>query len=364
LKTPRILIAGGGTGGHIIPALAVARELVARHGAEVLFVGTARGMESRLVPEAGFRLELIQIGPLNQVSLMTKLRTLASLPLSLLACSQIIRKFRADVVFGVGGYASGPAMGAAILRGVPTMAFEPNAVPGMANRLVGKRVRAAAVNFPPAAKWFRKAEVTGIPVRPEFFSALAPAQGTRPHLLIFGGSQGARIFNTLMPSLAPALLEAVPGLTLLHQAGARHAEVTRTAYAASGADPERWRVEAFLDNMAERFAAANLVMARSGASTVAELAAAGKPALLIPFAAAADDHQRINAEVMVQAGAAVMLEERQLGQSGLLLGTLSGLLADPAKLLSMAAQARTQARPGAAERIADRLAELAMPAGR
>ena len=260
---PRILIAGGGTGGHIIPALAVARELVARHNAEILFVGTARGMESRLVPAAGFNLELIKVGPLNQVSLMTKLRTLAALPLSLLACSRIIREFKADAVFGVGGYASGPAMGAAILRRTPAIAFEPNAVPGMANRLVGKRVQAAAVNFPPAAKWFRNAEVTGIPVRPEFFSITEPSEIASPHLLIFGGSQGARIFNELMPSLAPALLESVPGLTLLHQAGARHADTTRAAYAASGADPARWRVEPFLDNMAEQFSVAHLVMARS-----------------------------------------------------------------------------------------------------
>jgi UDP-N-acetylglucosamine--N-acetylmuramyl-(pentapeptide) pyrophosphoryl-undecaprenol N-acetylglucosamine transferase len=359
VSTPRILIAGGGTGGHIIPALAVARELVARHGAEILFVGTARGMESRLVPEAGFKLELIRIGPLNQVSLATKLRTLAGLPLSLLACSRLIRDFETDVVFGVGGYASGPAMGAAILRGVPAMAFEPNAVPGMANRLIGKRVQAAAVNFPPAAKWFRNAEVTGIPVRPEFFLLTAPVQDAHPHLLIFGGSQGARIFNTLMPPLAPALLESLPGLTLLHQAGARHAETTRAAYAASGADPARWRVEAFLDNMADQFAASNLVMARSGASTVAELAAAGKPSLLIPFAAAADDHQRSNAEVMVQAGAAVMIEERQLEQPAILLNVLRDLLADPVKLQSMAQRARTQAHPDAAERIANKLVQLA-----
>jgi UDP-N-acetylglucosamine--N-acetylmuramyl-(pentapeptide) pyrophosphoryl-undecaprenol N-acetylglucosamine transferase len=359
LTPPRILIAGGGTGGHIIPALAVARELVARHGAEILFVGTARGMESRLVPEAGFNLKLIEVGPLNQVSFATRLRTLAQLPLSILACSRIIREFRADAVFGVGGYASGPAMGAAILRGIPTMAFEPNAVPGMANRLVGKRVRAAAVNFAPAAKWFRNAEVTGIPLRPEFFALVPPPPDAPPHLLIFGGSQGARIFNTLLPPLAPALLEAVPGLTLLHQAGARHAETTRAAYEASGADPSRWRVEAFLDNMAERFAVAHLVMARSGASTVAELAAAGKPSLLIPFAAAADDHQRRNAEVMVQANAAVMLEERQLSQPGLLLQTLRSLLSDPARLRSMSQQARTQAHLGAAERIADTLAKLA-----
>jgi UDP-N-acetylglucosamine--N-acetylmuramyl-(pentapeptide) pyrophosphoryl-undecaprenol N-acetylglucosamine transferase len=361
-KAPRILIAAGGTGGHIIPALAVARELVARHNAEILFVGTARGMESRLIPEAGFRIEFIQIGPLNQVSLLTKLRTLAGLPPSLLACSRIIRDFRPGAVFGVGGYASGPAMASAILRGVPTMAFEPNAVPGMANRLIGKRVQAAAVNFPPAAKWFRNAEVTGIPVRPEFFTLQPPPPISidyPPHLLIFGGSQGARIFNTIMPPLAPALLQAIPGLTLLHQAGARHAETTRAAYAASGADPSRWRVEAFLDNMAERFAAAHLVMARSGGSTVAELAAAGKPALLIPFAAAADNHQRSNAEVMVHAGAAVMLEEHQLTPPQTLLDALQSLLRDPARLSQMAQRAYSQARPGAAQRIAGQLAALA-----
>jgi UDP-N-acetylglucosamine--N-acetylmuramyl-(pentapeptide) pyrophosphoryl-undecaprenol N-acetylglucosamine transferase len=356
---PRILIAGGGTGGHIIPALAVARELTAQHNAEVLFVGTARGMESRMVPAAGFKLELIDVGPLNQVSLMTRVRTLVGLPLSLLACSRLISDFRADVVFGVGGYASGPAMGAAILRRVPTMAFEPNAVPGMANRLVGKRVQAAAVNFPPAARWFRNAEVTGIPVRPEFFSIAAPAPGAPPHLLIFGGSQGARIFNTLMPPLAAGLLAAVPGLTLLHQAGARHADETRAAYLASGANPSRWRVEAFLDDMAAQFASAHLVMARSGASTVAELAAAGKPSLLIPFAAAADDHQRSNAEVMVKAGAAVMIQERELARPEILAETLSSLLADQPRLRSMAQQARNQARPGAAERIAQTLAKLA-----
>jgi UDP-N-acetylglucosamine--N-acetylmuramyl-(pentapeptide) pyrophosphoryl-undecaprenol N-acetylglucosamine transferase len=165
-----------------------------------------------------------------------------------------------------------------------------------------------------------------------------------------------------MPPLAPALLEAVPGLTLLHQAGARHADSTRAAYEASEADPARWRVEAFLDNMAAQFATAHLVMSRSGASTVAELAAAGKPALLIPFAAAADNHQRSNAEVMVQAGAAVMLEERELNQpqqsQDLLFETLRSLLTDPGRLQSMAQQARTQAHPGAAERIADRLVGL------
>src|SRR5580698_112767 len=215
LANLRVLIAGGGTGGHIIPALAVARELVKRQGAEVLFVGTPRGLESRLVPAAGFPLRLIQVGQLKNVSLLTRIRTLADLPRSILACRRMVREFKPDVVFGVGGYASGPAMAAAIWLKVPTMAFEPNAMPGLANRLVGKRVQAAAVNFPAAAKWFRHAEVTGIPVRPEFFS-LAPPSGS-PHLLVFGGSQGAWLFNTALPQIAQALLGAVPGLTILHQ---------------------------------------------------------------------------------------------------------------------------------------------------
>jgi UDP-N-acetylglucosamine--N-acetylmuramyl-(pentapeptide) pyrophosphoryl-undecaprenol N-acetylglucosamine transferase len=357
LANLKILIAGGGTGGHIIPALAVARELVARHGAEVLFVGTARGLETRLVPGAGFPLRLIEVGPLNRVSLATRLRTLSRLPGSIVACRRLIGEFQPDAVLGVGGYASGPAMAAALWMKIPAMAFEPNAMPGLANRLVGKRVQAAAVNFPVAAKWFRNAEVTGVPVRPEFFS-LQPPTGA-PHLLVFGGSQGSRLFNTHLPQLIPALLCAVPGLTVLHQSGVRHAAVTEEAYAASGADPLRWQVRAFLDDMPARFAQAHLVMARSGASTVAELAAAGKPSLLVPFAAAADNHQLRNAEAMVAAGASVLLEENELEVSGNLLGALIGLLNSPERLAALAAAARTQAHPAAAESIATRLVELA-----
>jgi UDP-N-acetylglucosamine--N-acetylmuramyl-(pentapeptide) pyrophosphoryl-undecaprenol N-acetylglucosamine transferase len=354
----RVLIAGGGTGGHILPALAVARELVAHHSAEVLFVGTARGMESRLVPEAGFNLRLIDVGQLKNVSLVTRLRTLMRLPRSIAACKRLIREFRPDVVFGVGGYASGPAMAAALRLKIPAMVFEPNAMPGLANRLVGKRVQAAAVNFPSAVKWFRNAEVTGIPVRQEFFTLQQPAP-TTPHLLVFGGSQGARIFNTHLPRIIAALLDAVPGLTVLHQSGERNFEQTQAAYAASGADPKRWQVRPFLDDMPQQFARATLVMARGGASTVAELAAAGKPALLVPFAAAADDHQRRNAEEMVKAGAALMLEEPELDISSKLLSTLTSLLQSAEGLDAMAVAARTQAHPAAAERIAGRLAALA-----
>jgi UDP-N-acetylglucosamine--N-acetylmuramyl-(pentapeptide) pyrophosphoryl-undecaprenol N-acetylglucosamine transferase len=354
----RVLIAGGGTGGHIIPALAVARALVARHSAEILFVGTPRGMESRLVPDAGFQLRLIEVGPLKNVSPLVRLRTAFALPRSILDCRHIVRDFKPNVVFGVGGYASGPGMAAALQMRVPTLAFEPNAMPGFANRLIGRRVQAAAVNFPAASKWFRNAEVTGIPVRPEFFALPAP-DPYPPRLLVFGGSQGARLFNQVLPRIAPALLDAIAGLTILHQSGARHADTTRAAYEASGADPTRWQVEPFLDDMPARFAQAHLVMARSGASTVAELAAAGKPALLVPFAAAADDHQTRNAEVMVDAGAAALLSERSLEAQSTLLDTLIRLLNSPDALASMSAAARTQAHPQAAEQIADRLASLA-----
>jgi UDP-N-acetylglucosamine--N-acetylmuramyl-(pentapeptide) pyrophosphoryl-undecaprenol N-acetylglucosamine transferase len=354
----RVLIAGGGTGGHIIPALAVAHELFTRHQAEVLFVGTPRGLESRMVPAAGFRLRLIEVGPLKNVSLATRIRTMLDIPRSLIACRRLIREFNPKVVFGVGGYASGPGMAAALMMRVPTMVFEPNAMPGLANRLVGKRVRAAAVNFPAAAIFFRNAEVTGIPVRPDFFK-LPPTTGEAPHLLVFGGSQGARLFNNTLPSIARALLEAVPGLTILHQAGLRHAEATEAAYTASGADPARWQVSGFLDDMPARFARANLVMSRSGASTVAELAAAGKPALLVPFAAAADDHQTGNAEEMVRAGAALMLKEPDLADHGRVLDCLVHLLTSHERLTAMSAAALTQAHPQAAEDIANRLVALA-----
>lgn len=348
----RVVIAGGGTGGHIIPALAIADELKAECGAEILFIGTPRGLESRLVPAAGYALRMIEVGQLKNVSLATRARTLLDLPMGLMRCRKLLREFRPDVVVGVGGYASGPAMGAAILLGIPTLAFEPNAYPGLANRLVGRWVKAAAVNFAPAAKYFRNAQVTGIPVREEFFRLRPRPADAPPHLLVFGGSQGARALNTAMPQIAASLLEAVPGLTILHQAGARHAESTLADYEASGAPRERWQVHAFLDDMPRRFEAADLVLARSGASTVAELAAAGKPSLLIPFPQAADDHQRRNAEALVEAGAARMMLEKEL-TPGALREAVVRMIEDRAGLERMGEQARTMAHPDATRRIAE-----------
>lgn len=375
----RVLIAGGGTGGHVMPALAVARELVAEGNAEVRFLGTARGLETRLVPAAGFRLELIRVGQLNSVSLATKVRTLAGLPLGVLAAWRLLREYRPHVVLGVGGYASGPAMLAAILSGTPRMVLEPNAVPGMVNRWVGGWVQAAAVNFAPTARYFRNAMVTGIPVRAEFFGTTQAGGTARPaggiarpageglvseqgnlelHLLIFGGSQGARVLNRTMPEIAAALLAAVPGLTLLHQCGARQLAATQAAYEKSGAKSDRWQVREFLEDMPQRFAAASLVLCRSGASTVAELAAAGKPSLLVPFPQAADDHQRRNAEVLVTAGAAEMLVEAELTPERLL-QELTALLQDHERLVAMGNRARALAYPNAAHEIAAMLRRIA-----
>jgi UDP-N-acetylglucosamine--N-acetylmuramyl-(pentapeptide) pyrophosphoryl-undecaprenol N-acetylglucosamine transferase len=300
---------------------------------------------------------LIKIGQFNNVSLATRLRTLFDLPASVLHCRTLLKQFRPDVVVSVGGYASGPGTVAAILAKIPTLAVEPNAYPGLANRLVGKHVSAAAVNFKPALRYFRNAQVTGIPVRAEFFK-LKPRPADAPlHLLAFGGSQGARALNRMMPQVATRLLNAIPGLTILHQAGARQAEETQAAYAASGADPARWQVRAFLDDMPKRFEAADLILSRSGASTVAEEMAAGKPALLVPFPGAADDHQRKNAEVMVKANAARMLIESEMAPD-LLLEALISMLKDREALREMGQRARTLAHPDAAKQIAAMVAEL------
>ena len=344
------MIAGGGTGGHVVPALAIGRELRDCHGAEVRYVGTARGIESKLIPEAGFRLELVRSGQLKNVSLMTRLRTMLDVPLGVMHCVRLIREFKPQVVVGVGGYASGPAMLAAVMLRVPTVVYEPNAVPGMTNRWLGKWVSAAAVNFAQTVSYFRGAEITGVPVRAEIFELPARPSGVAPRLLVTAGSNGALIFNEMMPKIVAQLLEAVPGLIVVHQAGVRRLEQTRAEFGASGADPSRWSVEAFLTDMPVQYAAADLVLARSG-STVAELCAAGKPSVLVPFAAAADDHQRKNAEVLADAGAAVMLLQKDVTPETLL-EALRGLLLDPERRAAMAVKARSLAMPGALEKIA------------
>ncbi len=347
----RVVIAGGGTGGHVIPGLAIAREMRDRYDAEVRFVGTARGLETRLVPEAGFGLDLIEVGQLKNVSLRTRARTLADLPLGVRRCLRLLRGLDPHVVIGVGGYASGPAMLAAVLMRVPTLAYEPNAIPGLANRMVGRMVSGAAVNFEESRRYFRRAELTGVPVRKEFFEIGERAPGGEMCLVVTGGSQGARVFNEVMPKVARDLLREVPGLRILHQTGAKRELEVRSAYLEGGADPARWQTQEFFAEMPEVFAGASLLLCRSGASTVAELAAAGRPALLAPFPRAADDHQRRNAEAMVRAGAAGMLPEAEMTPERLGRELVS-MLSDAEGLRRMGERARGLARPGALQAIA------------
>lgn len=356
----RVLIAGGGTGGHVIPALAIARELKSRYDAEVLFVGTARGIENRLVPQAGFGLMRIKVGALKNVGLLTRVRTLMGLPLAILEARKIVAAFAPDVVVGVGGYASGPAMAAAILARIPSLAFEPNLVPGFANKMVGRRVSAAAVHFEETKKFFRNAQVVGVPVRPEFFATPtagrpALAQSRPPTLLVFGGSQGAQAINQAMTGALPEVLRRVPGLRLIHQTGERDYNDVQAAYASAGAAAE---VSAFIDKMPQAFAEADLLVCRSGASTVAEVTAAGKPAIFVPFPRAADDHQRRNAEAIVAGGAAVLIPQAELTPERLA-QTVTELLADPRRLKEMSERAKALSHVDAAGRMARMVAELA-----
>jgi UDP-N-acetylglucosamine--N-acetylmuramyl-(pentapeptide) pyrophosphoryl-undecaprenol N-acetylglucosamine transferase len=351
----RAILAGGGTGGHVIPAIAIAQELQRRYDAECLFIGTARGLENRLVPGAGYPLKLVKVGALNRVSLATRIKTLFDLPRAIFSAAGIVNEFRPDVVIGVGGYASGPAMLAAILKHVPRVAFEPNVVPGFANRVVAHFVSAAAVHFKETADYFRNPSVTGVPVRPAFFQIPPkPYDRGSPTLLVFGGSQGARAINQAMMRALPQLTQRVKGLHVIHQTGERDFESVQSAYVQRGVTAE---VHKFIDHMPSFFARADLVLCRSGASTVAEIAAAGKPAVFVPFPLAADDHQRRNAEALEGAGAAVVLEETKLDEVWLV-DTISALLEDPGRLRRMSEAARAMAHPDAAKDIADLAAKV------
>lgn len=355
----RAILAGGGTGGHVIPALAIANELKKIYGAEVLFIGTARGIENRLVPAAGYSLQLVRVGALKNVSLMTRAKTALDLPRAVWDASRMLNEFAPDVVIGVGGYASGPAMLAAVVKHIPTLAFEPNVVPGFANRMVARFVSGAAVHFEETAKYFRRAEVTGVPVRQAFFDIPAfevnrMPQGM-PTLLVFGGSQGAHAINEAMIRCLPELQRQAPGLHIVHQTGKRDYNDALAAYQSLR---EAAEVFEFIEDMPAAFAQADLVVCRSGASTVAEITAAGKPAIFVPFPRAADDHQRVNAEALAREGAAVVVEESKL-EGVWLAETIAALLNDPQRLQAMSAAAKELAHPNAARDIAKMAARVA-----
>ncbi|MBV9437188.1 MAG: undecaprenyldiphospho-muramoylpentapeptide beta-N-acetylglucosaminyltransferase [Acidobacteria bacterium] len=348
----RAAIVGGGTGGHVIPALAIARELRTVFGAELLFIGTSRGIETRLVPQAGFELRLVEVGQLKNVSLLKRARTAFDLPSAVRACRRIFNEFRPQVVIGVGGYASGPGMLTAILMKIPTLAFEPNLVPGFANRMVARWVSAAAVHFEETKRFFPNARVTGVPVRQEFFNTPERPFSTQKSLLVFGGSQGARVLNQTMIDAIPQWREL--NLKIQHQTGERDFEKINSAYQQAGFCVE---VSRFIDNMPGAFAHADLVLCRSGASTVAEIAAAGKPAVFVPFPFAADDHQLKNAEAFERAGAARLIRESELTAQKLG-DAVREIIGSPEALKRMSANSKKLAHRDATREIAQMAVDL------
>jgi UDP-N-acetylglucosamine--N-acetylmuramyl-(pentapeptide) pyrophosphoryl-undecaprenol N-acetylglucosamine transferase len=354
----RIVIAGGGTGGHLYPGIAVAREILRRQpGAVITFAGTARGIEARVVPKEGFQLDLLRSAGLKGMGITAAARGLALLPLSGVDAWSILSRRKPGLVIGVGGYSSGPVMLAAALRGIPTLLLEQNAVPGFTNRSLAKFVSAAAVTYESTIEFFgRRGFVTGNPVRPEFFDP-APAlqRSGPPRILIFGGSQGAHAINVAMVEAAPRLAAHPGRLAITHQTGERDVELVRGGYQRAGLEA---RVEPFIFTMDREMKAADLVICRAGATTLAELTAAGAPSLLIPLPSAADDHQRKNAEVLVAGGAADMLEQKDMTGDALATRILA-LVGDQPRRSAMAAAARRFARPDAASAIVDRALELA-----
>ncbi len=362
----RVLIAAGGTGGHIFPALAVAQELRNRQTAqpnpisgcrrsEIEFVGTGRGLESRVIPAAGFPLHVITAAGLKGVGASKKIRNLLVLPGSFWEAGKLLLRFRPSVVVGLGGYVAGPLVLEASLARIPTLLIEPNATPGFTNRALAPWIRLAAVGFKEAARFYgSKARLTGHPVRPAFFRVSPKIHQAPFTLLVSGGSQGSLAINNAVIAALPLLAQRAAGSRIIHQTGEQEFGRVRAAYRNTGLEAE---VHAFLDDVPAAFERADLVVCRSGASTVAEIMAAGKASLLIPFPAAADNHQLANARILENAGAARIVEQRNLTPEALV-NEVCRLLARPDKLVQMDRQARSLARPDATSEIADLIERL------
>jgi UDP-N-acetylglucosamine--N-acetylmuramyl-(pentapeptide) pyrophosphoryl-undecaprenol N-acetylglucosamine transferase len=356
----RVMIAGGGTGGHLFPGIALAEQVVAA-GGEVRFVGTDRGIEARVLPEDGWKLDRIEVSGIKGRGIKGLIAGLLRLPRAWLQSRRIIREFAPDVVVGVGGYASGPIVATAWLMGRPTAILEQNSIPGITNRILGKLVRRVFATFPDLRGSFsaRKLVLAGNPIRKALLDKLELAraheteseQSTRPpRLFVFGGSQGARAINDAMTRSAAELAAALPGLEIWHQTGNAELERTREGYAAAGLSEPRVRVVPFIRDMSEPYAWCDLVVCRAGATSLSELAAVGCPALLIPFPHATDDHQTHNATSLVEAGAAVVIAERELS-SDRLVAEVSRLLGDREQLARMHERMLAAAKPRAAADI-------------
>ena len=350
----KMMIAGGGTGGHLFPGIAIGEAFLrlAPGGSEILFVGTPRGIEARVLPERNLPHEFLEVGQLKGLGLMRKLATLLSLPLSLFKAMGIIRRFSPDVVIGVGGYVSGPVVLAARLLGKKTAIQEQNSVPGLTNKILGRVVHTVFTAFEAAREAFpaRKVVFSGNPVREEIMKLAGerPALPAKPAVVVLGGSQGARAINEVMPEVYRKLAEKHAELSWTHQSGAAEFEQTAARYEGAPGAP---RVEAFLSDMGAVYAGASLVVGRAGASTLAELCAIGRGSVLIPFPFATDNHQEVNARELEGLGASRVVIQKEMSADGLS-ALLDELLSEPGKLEDMAARAREHGRPNAAGDIA------------
>jgi len=348
---PRVLIMAGGTGGHVFPALAVATWLLAR-GVAVTWMGTRAGLEATLVPKAGIPVEWIEVSGLRGKGLSRKLRTPLMLGRALWQAGAILRRLRPRVVLGMGGFASGPGGMMARWLGIPLVVHEQNAIAGMTNRWLSRFASQALEAFPQTFPPARRAITVGNPVRQSIADLPPPEErwaghGGRPRLLVLGGSQGARALNQMVPQ-ALALFGADDRPEVWHQAGGQLHEAAETAYRDAGVTA---RLTPFIEDMAEAYGWADLVLCRAGALTIAELAAAGVGAVLVPFPFAVDDHQTANARFLEQGGAALIRQQAEL-DAGRLAATLRELLGDRARLLNMAIAARRLAKMNAAEQVA------------
>ena len=356
----RLLVAGGGTGGHVFPGIALAEEVVTRHPKnDVVFVGTARGLEASVVPIAGYPIELIDVRGLKGKGLSGIVAGILRLPRAFVQSWRVLRKWKPDVVVGVGGYASGPVVLAARLMGIPTAIQEQNAAAGLTNRLLGRLVEAAFTAFPEAGHQFpaRKVQLLGNPIRRQLLENYMRPVSKRDdqlRVLVFGGSQGAHGLNMRVIEALPFLADLRDRVRFVHQTGARDREQVEKGYAGVGFAPD---VREFITDMSAAYAGADLVVCRAGATTLAELTVCKKPSILVPFPAAADNHQVMNARSLVDAGAAVMIEERDL-TGELLAAEIRRVLLDPALRARMARAAGLLGRPQAASEIADVLTQL------
>lgn len=308
----RVLFVAGGTGGHVFPALSLARALLRQKpGATIAFVGTPRGMETELVPAAGFTLKLMNVEGVKGKGTLQRLKSVLLVPRAILQANRILADFAPDAVVGIGGYASGPVLFLAATKGILTAILEPNAVPGFSNRALGRFVRRIFVAFPIAQLWFGKdkAKFTGNPIREEILAVQPPTFGA-PNLrvLVFGGSQGAHRINQAVCDMLRLMGPEAKRFSFIHQTGKSDVDPVREAYRKQGVDAD---VRAFIDDMAAAYAASDLVIARSG-SSVLEIAACGRPSILVPYPYAADDHQLANARVLEQKGAAIVIDDREL----------------------------------------------------